>query len=270
MSETGLPEARLTGEVGRTTGQLRMFAEDLRAEDATGLLTTGLPDGAYRVLSVDPANEGGPEIRQGRVALGPVAVFGASNFPFAFSVAGGDTASALAAGCPVVVKAHDAHPGCANWSGRRCPRPSERRACPKACSPCSTGTVRRSASRSSPIRACRRSGSRLPAGGAGDRAGGGEPAASDPGLCGDEQRQPGVPAPGRAGRARLRAGGGIRRVGDARRRAVLHQSRTRLRGRRHASRCVPGRGDQGDRGQSGRADAHPGHRESLCRRRRTA
>jgi NADP-dependent aldehyde dehydrogenase len=118
MSETGLPEARLAGEVGRTTGQLRMFAEDLRAEDATGSLTTGLPDGAGRVLSVDPANEGGPEIRQGRVALGPVAVFGASNFPFAFSVAGGDTASALAAGCPVVAKAHDAHPGVCELVGQ--------------------------------------------------------------------------------------------------------------------------------------------------------
>ncbi|MFG2019000.1 aldehyde dehydrogenase (NADP(+)) [Actinomadura geliboluensis] len=96
-AETGLPVARLTGEVGRTTGQLRLFAGDLR--------------GGEPITSVDPAGEGGPEIRQGRVPLGPVVVFGASNFPFAFSVAGGDTASALAAGCPVVVKAHDAHPG---------------------------------------------------------------------------------------------------------------------------------------------------------------
>lgn len=96
-AETGLPVGRLTGEVGRTTGQLRLFAGDLR---------DGEP-----FTSVDPAGEGGPEIRQGRVPLGPVVVFGASNFPFAFSVAGGDTASALAAGCPVVVKAHDAHPG---------------------------------------------------------------------------------------------------------------------------------------------------------------
>ncbi|MFG1852014.1 aldehyde dehydrogenase (NADP(+)) [Actinomadura geliboluensis] len=96
-AETGLPVARLTGEVGRTTGQLRLFAGDLR--------------GGEPFTSVDPAGEGGPEIRQGRVPLGPVVVFGASNFPFAFSVAGGDTASALAAGCPVVVKAHDAHPG---------------------------------------------------------------------------------------------------------------------------------------------------------------
>ncbi|MFF4238936.1 aldehyde dehydrogenase (NADP(+)) [Actinomadura geliboluensis] len=96
-AETGLSVGRLTGEVGRTTGQLRLFAGDLR--------------GGEPFTSVDPAGEGGPEIRQGRVPLGPVVVFGASNFPFAFSVAGGDTASALAAGCPVVVKAHDAHPG---------------------------------------------------------------------------------------------------------------------------------------------------------------
>ncbi|SFO89135.1 MULTISPECIES: aldehyde dehydrogenase (NADP(+)) [Actinomadura] len=104
MSETGLPEARLTGEVARTTGQLRLFAADLRAADT--------------VTGVDPAGEAGPEIRQGRVPLGPVVVFGASNFPFAFSVAGGDTASALAAGCPVIAKAHDAHPGTCELVGR--------------------------------------------------------------------------------------------------------------------------------------------------------
>ena len=107
LAETGLPEARLTGEVGRTTGQLRLFAGDLRASAADG-----------PVRSVDPAGEAGPEVRQGRVPLGPVAVFGASNFPFAFSVAGGDTASALAAGCPVVVKAHDAHPGTCELVGQ--------------------------------------------------------------------------------------------------------------------------------------------------------
>jgi 2,5-dioxopentanoate dehydrogenase len=101
-AETGLPLARISGERGRTTGQLRMFATLLR-------------DGNVEVPRVDPAMpERTPpraDIRQRWVPLGPVAVFGASNFPLAFSVAGGDTASALAAGCPVVVKGHDAHPG---------------------------------------------------------------------------------------------------------------------------------------------------------------
>ncbi|SFD60684.1 NADP-dependent aldehyde dehydrogenase [Actinopolyspora alba] len=102
-SESGLPKARLTGEVGRTTGQLRMFASLVRQGDLE----------APRV-DPSPAADGSrsrPDIRQRRIPLGPVAVFGASNFPLAFSVAGGDTTSALAAGCPVVVKAHDAHPG---------------------------------------------------------------------------------------------------------------------------------------------------------------
>ena len=101
--ETGLPLLRLTGEVGRTTGQLRLFAATLREGSWNGArIDHALPD---RV----PARR--PDIRQRRIPLGPVAVFAASNFPFAFSVAGGDTASALAAGCPVVVKGHEAHPG---------------------------------------------------------------------------------------------------------------------------------------------------------------
>ncbi len=101
--ETGLPEARLQGERGRTVGQLRLFAEyilnpeylDIRHDSA-------LPDR-------QPLPR--PDLRLMQRPIGPVAVFGASNFPLAFSVAGGDTASALAAGCPVVVKAHPAHPG---------------------------------------------------------------------------------------------------------------------------------------------------------------
>ncbi|HEY0270215.1 MAG TPA: aldehyde dehydrogenase (NADP(+)) [Sphingomonas sp.] len=103
MEETGLPRARLEGERGRTTGQLRMFADAVRS--GLGFETRfdpALPDRA-------PLPR--PDLRLGTVPLGPVAVFGASNFPLAFSVAGGDTASALAAGCPVVVKAHSAHPG---------------------------------------------------------------------------------------------------------------------------------------------------------------
>ncbi|SLN60059.1 NADP-dependent fatty aldehyde dehydrogenase [Aquimixticola soesokkakensis] len=100
--ETGLPAARLTGERGRTTGQLRLFASHIR-------------DGAYLDRRFDPALPDRaplprPDLRMMQRPIGPVAVFGASNFPLAFSVAGGDTASALAAGCPVVVKGHEAHP----------------------------------------------------------------------------------------------------------------------------------------------------------------
>jgi alpha-ketoglutaric semialdehyde dehydrogenase len=102
-AETGIPEPRLRAELARTTGQLRMFADLVR-------------DGAYLDVRVDEAQparlpQPRPELRRGNVAIGPVAVFGASNFPLAFSVAGGDTAAALAAGCPVVVKAHPSHPG---------------------------------------------------------------------------------------------------------------------------------------------------------------
>jgi NADP-dependent aldehyde dehydrogenase len=95
--ETALGETRLTGEVARTTGQLRLFAEVLR-------------DGSYLDAVSSPASGGIAEIRRIKHPVGPVAVFAASNFPFAFSVAGGDTASALAAGCPVIVKAHEGHP----------------------------------------------------------------------------------------------------------------------------------------------------------------
>ena len=103
VAESGLPPARITGEIGRTTGQLRLFAEVLREGSWNGArIDTAQPDRT-------PLPR--PDIRQRFVPLGPVAVFSASNFPLAFSVAGGDTASALAAGCPVVVKGHDAHPG---------------------------------------------------------------------------------------------------------------------------------------------------------------
>lgn len=100
--ESGLPRARIEGERGRTVGQLRMFAGVLRR-------------GGWMELRIDPAQPDRtplprPDLRLRMVPLGPVAVFGASNFPLAFSTAGGDTASALAAGCPVVVKGHPAHP----------------------------------------------------------------------------------------------------------------------------------------------------------------
>lgn len=101
--ETGLPEARITGERARTCGQLNLFASLLR-------------DGWYVDARIDKAQPERspvpkPDIRRMLTALGPVAVFGSSNFPLAFSTAGGDTASAFAAGCPVIVKAHSSHPG---------------------------------------------------------------------------------------------------------------------------------------------------------------
>ncbi|MDO7743557.1 MAG: aldehyde dehydrogenase family protein, partial [Pedobacter sp.] len=102
-AESGLPAGRIQGERGRTVGQLNMFA-DLLAEGSwvEAIIDNELPDR-------QPAPR--PDIRRMLVAMGPVVVFGASNFPLAFSVAGGDTASALASGCPVIVKAHAAHPG---------------------------------------------------------------------------------------------------------------------------------------------------------------
>ncbi|TGN67753.1 aldehyde dehydrogenase (NADP(+)) [Paracoccus liaowanqingii] len=101
--ETGLPEARLQGERGRTTGQLRLFADHIRKGDYLDRRhDSALPDR-------QPLPR--PDLRMMQRPIGPVAVFGASNFPLAFSVAGGDTAAALAAGCPVVVKGHSAHPG---------------------------------------------------------------------------------------------------------------------------------------------------------------
>ena len=107
--ETALPEARLKGELARTTNQLRLFAEVVE-------------EGSWSMARIDPAlPTRAPlprdDIRSMLRPLGPVAVFGASNFPLAFSVAGGDTASALAAGNPVIVKAHSAHPGTSELVG---------------------------------------------------------------------------------------------------------------------------------------------------------
>jgi alpha-ketoglutaric semialdehyde dehydrogenase len=108
--ETGLPLPRLQGELGRTTGQLRLFAEVLDE----GSWVNARIDEADRERKPLPR----PDIRSMLRPLGPVAVFGASNFPLAFSVAGGDTASALAAGNPVIVKAHPAHPGTSELAGK--------------------------------------------------------------------------------------------------------------------------------------------------------
>jgi NADP-dependent aldehyde dehydrogenase len=102
MLETGLPRGRIEGERGRTVNQLRLFAALLR-------------EGSWQDPRIDPAlpqrTPPRGDLRSRLIGVGPVAVFAASNFPLAFSVAGGDTASAFAAGCPVVLKAHSAHPG---------------------------------------------------------------------------------------------------------------------------------------------------------------
>lgn len=102
-AESSLPLARLQGERGRTVGQLQMFAKIAEEGEAW--------DARIETADNDRQPLRKPDCRRVKHAIGPVAVFGASNFPLAFSVAGGDTASALAAGCPVVVKAHPAHPG---------------------------------------------------------------------------------------------------------------------------------------------------------------
>jgi alpha-ketoglutaric semialdehyde dehydrogenase len=102
-AETGLPEGRITGERGRTMGQLKLFAQVLKE----GSWVDARIEHAIPARMPVPK----PDVRSMLKALGPAGIFGAGNFPLAFSVAGGDTASALAAGCPVVVKAHPAHPG---------------------------------------------------------------------------------------------------------------------------------------------------------------
>ncbi len=103
MAETGYPRGRIEGERGRTMGQLNMFAALVREGQYQGLcVEKALPDR-------EPIPR--PDLRRRSIPLGPVAVFGASNFPLAFSTVGGDTASALAAGCPVIVKGHPAHAG---------------------------------------------------------------------------------------------------------------------------------------------------------------
>ncbi|APV52454.1 aldehyde dehydrogenase (NADP(+)) [Betaproteobacteria bacterium GR16-43] len=110
MQESGLPRGRIEGERGRTMNQLKLFAEVVR-------------EGSWLEARIDPAMPDRKplprsDLRMRNVPVGPVVVFGASNFPLAFSVAGGDTASALAAGCPVIVKAHHAHPGTSELVGR--------------------------------------------------------------------------------------------------------------------------------------------------------
>lgn len=120
--ETALPAGRIQGERGRTSGQMRLFAKVLRRGDFYGArIDQALPER-------QPLPR--PDLRQYRIGLGPVAVFGASNFPLAFSTAGGDTASALAAGCPVVFKAHSGHMATAEWVADAIIRAAEKTAMP--------------------------------------------------------------------------------------------------------------------------------------------
>ncbi|PJI46353.1 MAG: aldehyde dehydrogenase (NADP(+)) [Pseudomonas sp.] len=115
--ETALPAARIQGERGRTANQMRLFAKVLRRGDFLGArIDRALPER-------QPLPR--PDLRQYRTGVGPVAVFGASNFPLAFSTAGGDTAAALAAGCPVVVKAHSGHMATAEYVGEAITRAAE-------------------------------------------------------------------------------------------------------------------------------------------------
>jgi alpha-ketoglutaric semialdehyde dehydrogenase len=121
--ETALPAGRIQGERGRTSGQMRLFAKVLRRGDFYGArIDRALPERK-------PLPR--PDLRQCRMGLGPVAVFGASNFPLAFSTAGGDTASALAAGCPVVFKAHSGHMATAEQVADAILRAAEKTGMPK-------------------------------------------------------------------------------------------------------------------------------------------
>jgi alpha-ketoglutaric semialdehyde dehydrogenase len=110
MRESGLPQGRVEGERGRTVGQLRLFAQVVReGRWLNAIVDRAMPERKPLVRA---------DLRSQKIPLGPVAVFGASNFPLAFSVAGGDTASALAAGCPVVAKSHPSHMGTSELVGR--------------------------------------------------------------------------------------------------------------------------------------------------------
>lgn len=109
VRESNLPEGRINGELGRTTGQIKLFASQVR-------------DGSWLEATIDPADPTRTplpkaDIRRMLTPIGPVVVFGASNFPLAFSTAGGDTISALAAGCPVIYKGHPAHPDTSKFVG---------------------------------------------------------------------------------------------------------------------------------------------------------
>ncbi len=212
--ESGLPQARLTGEVARTTAQLRLFAEVIA-------------EGSYLEAAADSADPDAvpprPELRRWLEPAGPVLVFAASNFPFAFSVLGGDTASALASGCPVVVKAHPSHPALsaavAALAGRtvRRPGPAGGRARGNLRRPAGGGRAARPADRRGRVH---RVHGRRPV----PVRRGGEPARADPVLRRAGQHQPGRGHPGGGRGARGADRGRVRRVDDPGHRPVLHQA----------------------------------------------
>ena len=260
-AETGIPAPRVQGELARTTGQLRLFASVVREGSWTGArLDTADPDRS-------PLPK--PDLRQRKVPLGPVAVFAASNFPLAFSVAGGDTASALAAGAPVIVKAHSAHPG--NLGAGR-PRHPEGGPSPRPARGHLLAVVRRRprrrASRWSPIRGSGGRVHRIPAGGSRVDRGRRRPPGSDPGLRGDVEHQPGIRAARRARRPGERLGAGFiasmrpARANCAPARGWYSSSTARVR----PSSCRPPR-DAVGRG-TGRRHALLGHRRRRSPRAR--
>ena len=248
-AETALPIAeRLAGERARTVRQLALFADLVR-------------DGSWvdaRIDRADPARRPPrPDLRRMLIPIGPVAVFAASNFPLAFSVAGTDTASALAAGCPVVVKAHPAHPATAELTAAAIVRAVETdRHARRACSRCSTARATTSRWRWSSTRGtkavaftgCLTGGRALfDAGAARPEP---IPVYAEMGSVNPVFLLPGRARP--AGRGHRRGAGA---VGDARRRPVLHLSRDRRRHRRDGVRAVRRPDGGADRERASRHDA---------------
>ena len=254
-AETHLPATpRLAGELKRTTFQLRLFGEVLT-------------DGEYLGATVDHADPDWPmgprpDIRRVKTAIGPVLVFAASNFPFAFSVAGGDTASALAAGCPVIVKAHPGHPELSALTGRIVREALIGAGAPEGIFDVIFGQEEGVTALKDP-RLARRVVHRLDPRRARAVRHRERAAAADPVLRRARQRQPGRGHRGRDRRARGSRRQGLRRVVHPRRRAVLHQ----------AGPAVPAGGPQPDRDAAlgagrrrGPADAERPHRRRVRRR----
>ena len=261
MAESGLPRPRIEGERARTAGQLRLFAGVVR-------------EGSTVEARIDPALPDRkplprPDLRLRRIPVGPVAVFGASNFPLAFSVAGGDTASALAAGCPVIVKAHPAHPGTSELVGR---------AIQAAVSSCGLpeGTFSLLFDAGQSIGQALVADPRIAAVGfTGSRRGGtalmaiaaGRPTPV-PVYAEMSSINPVLLFPGALAERGPAIGRGLRGRADAGRRAVLHQSGPRPGAAGAGPRRLPGGGRGSPAGEPRRDHADPGHPARLSRGRR--